>query len=450
MKKFIISLAAVVLMLLSCNQQQPEVEFGLSESQIEASTEGGTYSVTVTSATSWFVTIDSGNDWVTISPDKGEGPADVVTITTQPGKEYAMAYITFTSADMSAMLTVVRRGEGAGDGTIQLSQTKLETPAIGGQFEVEVTSEVKWMVDKDVSWLNVTPGVGKGNGKLSIDVAVTDNFAATTGKITVYEVGKKESGVVLEVERSGIAVAQFSVSETKKVIFAPGNLQYNAVQNTFRFAEHQYDYLGKSNEYIDQYYNGWIDLFGWGTSGYDDKYPYLCSEESEDYFYGSDIAGTDYDWGQYNAIEHEAYAGTEKGFWRTPTKDEVEYLMKQKIDNFEAGGVRVTDMNNESFLIILPDGLDLSNELTIAPNTLKDYTKEQLLYVQSQGAVILPLMSGFRSGTTFSNAEGGAYWTATLKKDFIRTAYIFYPGKGSILELVVSNGCAVRLVHDVE
>jgi len=449
MKKFIFSLAAVVLMLLSCNQQQPEVEFGLSESQIEASTEGGEYPLTVTCPTSWTATIDSGEDWVSLSQTEGNGSADIV-ITTQAGKKYAICYMTFTTGEESIMLTVIRRGEGAGDGTIQLSETKLEAPAIGGQYEVEITTEVKWMVDKDVSWLNVTPGVGKGNGKLSIDVAITDNFTATTGKITVYEVGKKESGVVLEVERSGIAVAQFSVSETKKVIFAPGNLQYNAVQNTFRFAEHQYDNLGKSNEYIDQYYNGWIDLFGWGTSGYDDKYPYLCSEESEDYFYGSDIAGTDYDWGQYNAIEHEAYAGTEKGFWRTPTKDEVEYLMKQKIDNFEAGGVRVTDMNNVSFLIILPDGLDLSNELTIAPNTLKDYTKEQLLYVQSQGAVILPLLSGYRSGTKTNNSDGLVYWTATLKNNYIRTAYIFHPGMGSIFELIVSNGCAVRLVHDVE
>ena len=79
----------------------------------------------------------------------------------------------------------------------------------------------------------------------------------------------------------------FSVSANKKVMFSPGNLQFNAMKGThqcadgtsqkgtWRFAEHQWDYVGDaengtvyengtkcSNTQINATYNGWIDLFG--------------------------------------------------------------------------------------------------------------------------------------------------------------------------------------------
>ena len=76
----------------------------------------------------------------------------------------------------------------------------------------------------------------------------------------------------------------FSVSDTKQVQFSQGNLQYQASTNTWRFAENQWDYvgtqipdqyghaggtvIGSDNSNISQTYSGWIDLFGWGTSGW--------------------------------------------------------------------------------------------------------------------------------------------------------------------------------------
>ena len=87
----------------------------------------------------------------------------------------------------------------------------------------------------------------------------------------------------------------FSVSATKQVHFSQGNLQYQASTNTWRFAEHQYDYVGtqtadycgfyggnvsgSDNRNISSTYNGWIDLFGWGTG----SNPTLSSTSFEDY-----------------------------------------------------------------------------------------------------------------------------------------------------------------------
>ena len=57
----------------------------------------------------------------------------------------------------------------------------------------------------------------------------------------------------------------FSVSATKAVTFSPGNLQYHPANDEWRFAPSQLDYIGDDNANISETYNGWIDLFGWGT-----------------------------------------------------------------------------------------------------------------------------------------------------------------------------------------
>ncbi|MBO4575358.1 MAG: PEGA domain-containing protein, partial [Bacteroidales bacterium] len=95
----------------------------------------------------------------------------------------------------------------------------------------------------------------------------------------------------------------FSVSSSKKVQFSKGNLQYQASTKTWRFAEHQWDVIGEANKNISSSYSGWIDLFGWGTSGYNGKNPWMISTTSTDYGNGErDIAGTNYDWGVNNTI----------------------------------------------------------------------------------------------------------------------------------------------------
>lgn len=98
--------------------------------------------------------------------------------------------------------------------------------------------------------------------------------------------------------------SQFSVSAITKIDFAPANLQYNCTQHIWRFAEHSYDVIGANNANISDSYNGWIDLFGYGTSGVNYS-PTLHSTNNADYASG-DISNTDNDWG-VNVIESYDY-----------------------------------------------------------------------------------------------------------------------------------------------
>ena len=123
----------------------------------------------------------------------------------------------------------------------------------------------------------------------------------------------------------GAINARFSIGDTTTVVFAQGNLQYQASTNTWRFASNQYDVLGVSNEQVDTLYSGWIDLFGWGTSGYEGLMPYTIVDTNR--FYGiadQDICRTNYDWGVFNTISN---GGDKKGVWRTMSYEEWRQCM---------------------------------------------------------------------------------------------------------------------------
>jgi hypothetical protein len=91
----------------------------------------------------------------------------------------------------------------------------------------------------------------------------------------------------------------FTVRQGKKVVIAPGNLQYKKGAG-YRFAVNQYDIIGSDNENISDTYDGYIDLFGWGTG----DNPLKCDADSAEYSSFNDW-GDYYDGGWYtpNALE---------------------------------------------------------------------------------------------------------------------------------------------------
>ena len=159
----------------------------------------------------------------------------------------------------------------------------------------------------------------------------------------------------------------FSVSDTKRVLFAPGNLQYQASTDTWRFAEHQYDWVGASylnndnetihygtvyeggvkcsNDFISPTYSGWIDFFGPGTWTGNNPNPTNVSGNPLDYswddadFTKDDQVGPGYD-------------------WYTLTRQEWGYLIHR--DDYKWAFVQLQDEDNGNAVImdcvvILPD-----------------------------------------------------------------------------------------------
>lgn len=241
----------------------------------------------------------------------------------------------------------------------------------------------------------------------------------------------------------------FSISPANRIAFSSGNLQYKASTDTWRFAEHQWDIVGTANANISATDTLWIDLFGYGTSGYNNHPPYTYSTYFSAYP-STTIAASYYDWGLYNAISN---GGDSAGLWRTLSNSEWGYILSGRTD---ASSLRaLATVNGMPGLILLPDswsGISGINIITTAYSyTSNSYNASQWAQLEAAGAVFLPA-AGYREGVTLYNVgTKGRYYSATIYSQDNSYAQIMY---FNTLGIDTSRdyrdyGSSVRLVHDL-
>lgn len=283
-----------------------------------------------------------------------------------------------------------------------------------------------------------------------------------------------------------------------RVRFAPGNLQYQASTGTWRFAKHQYDAIGNNagnNDFGDTRSTQaeWIDLFGWGTSGwnggyvtttnYYQPYDYLGTGSSTyGYYYGPSTGSAwspttqnltgDYasrDWGVYNAIFN---GGNVKNRWRTLTGGggaEWEYLMSTRsastvsgIPNARYLKAKVAGVNGYIVFpdeFVLPDGISITcdhinlNSYLAWSSVTSNLSSSEWQKMEVAGAIFLPC-TGYRSysnnNPSFTD-NAGYYWSSSVYNT--ANAYLIQLATTSP-SFTASNakrmGCSVRLVRDVQ
>ncbi|MBR1564626.1 MAG: BACON domain-containing protein [Paludibacteraceae bacterium] len=320
--------------------------------------------------------------------------------------------------------------------------TSISAPKNGHEYTLLVSADTKWSVNSDVAWLSYTPGVGKNNGTIKLTVAPSTTPNVTTGTITIteYGTGNTEHKATCVVTREGMDYDSkmcFSVSDTTKVIFAPGNLQYQASTGTWRFAEHQWDIIGDDNKNISDSYDGWIDLFGWGTG----NNPTLTSTSISKY-------STFTDWG----VNPVSNGGNTANKWRTPKADEWRYLLNKR--NNAKSLMSSATVNGIHGCIFLPDNY-FSNTIRFTPNapdwSTNDYSVEQWQELEDLGAVFLP-NTGYRSGTgMFAITNLACYWSSKLAGNDLANVLIIQNGKTVATGgNPPCNGNPVRLVQVVK
>lgn len=259
---------------------------------------------------------------------------------------------------------------------------------------------------------------------------------------------------------AGAINGKFTVNSSgSKVYFSQGNLQYRASTDTWRFAINQYDYIGSANSNISSSYSGWIDLFGWGTSGWNCGNTYYRpwdSNNSNGSLYGPpgqyNLTGSyaNSDWGYYNAISN---GGNMTHQWRTLTHEEWVYILNTR--NTSSGiryvKAQVAGVNG---LILLPDdwsstyySLSNINNSYVSFNSNVINSSSWANSLQTHGAVFLPT-AGYRNGTTVNGtSEYGHYWSASFSDNEL--AYTMYIDQILISPDMEYNrrlGYSVRLV----
>ena len=233
----------------------------------------------------------------------------------------------------------------------------------------------------------------------------------------------------------------FSVSSSKQVYFSPGNLQYHPANKKWRFAERQTDYIGKANGNISATYNGWIDLFGWGTGN-------VPTKSNIDYSYYQTFV----DWGT-NKIGNDA-----PNTWRTLTYDEWNYLLNNRNNASSLYGV--AQVNGVNGLIFLPDNWKCPSGVTFKSGFHSSYgvdyyaayqtfTAEQWAKFEAAGAIFLPA-AGYRNGWDVGGVQNyGEYWSATEFNSRF-AYYLYFDSDGANVDyLNRGSGRCVRLVKDL-
>ncbi len=286
---------------------------------------------------------------------------------------------------------------------------------------------------------------------------------------------------IVVVDKGALVVASYKVSDSKSVYFSQGNLQFNVAQGThatadggtaqgtWRFAENQYDYIGDANSNVSSVYDGWVDLFGWGTSGWNSGAtayrPWSTSTSYADYYPGGSSSNslTDTyakaDWGVYNAISN---GGGEPNKWRTLTTSEWQYLFQN--NKWTLGYIKDGGNSYLCFMLIpesfaAPEGTPVTVLSTSTISTYKVelkvpetniYTSEQFASLEQLGVVVLPC-GGVRNGTAVNSVGScGLYWSSSAYGADYAYAFYFYPAGVCSNDYYYRDlGWSVRLVQDL-
>lgn len=360
------------------------------------------------------------------------------------------------------------------------SNPRTITVNANGQYEAIFAQKSTFTIT--VASNNTSWGTVSGGGTYKEGTSVTLTATAAKG----YNFIKWSDGnttnprtIIVEANASYTATFErntlFSVSSNQKVEFSPGNLQWSAknggstatthtvagngtAAGTWRFAPNQWDVIGSANSNVSSTYTGWIDLFGWGTSGYNNKYPYMTSTIETDYGNGANnIANTNYDWGVYNAIYNPKTRTTDApGTWRTLTHPEWFCLLNSRNTT---SGIRYAKaiVNGVEGLIIVPDGWSKST-YTLNNTNISDalfssnvITVAQWTTLEAAGCIFLPA-AGQRSGTSV-NMVGvrGDYWSSNYNSS--NYAYYLIFSENHFYPSYTGNrdyGRSIRLVRNAE
>lgn len=377
---------------------------------------------------------------------------------------------------------------GFASATLNIKSGNLESKVINEITLSDVTSDNTYYMALIPGTQTLTFSQEHDNGEVS---QVIDDYMAITKleehnvlENKIYALSNGDAVPVVLGSLAGALPKKFAVGSGKYVYFSNGNLQWSAMnggnsstthdvrqvnqnspygnEGTWRFAEHQYDYVGDNtngNVYIDNGgtkccnvsiasdYRGWIDLFGWATSGWNNGNTYYMPYSKGDnnntgygYGPGQNLTGikANADWGIFNAISNGGdtpYSG-----WRTLTTDEWNYLK----NNASKGYGTVNDVRGYIFLPnnwVLPSGLSFTNNAS--SYATNKYTVSQWSQMEANGAVFLPA-GGYRAGGIY-DLHRGLYWSTTSGTN----SFEF----GSSLQTThyqVFLGFNVRLVHDVK
>ena len=390
--------------------------------------------------------------------------AQDVTITLRPG----CTWISYPNAETMNVATALG------------GFVPMEGDVIKSQFSQTVYSNGRWRG----SLQQFTPGLGY-------------MYYSNRTEAVSFVFGAESSGPDPSTVPTGAINGKFTINaDGDQVYFSQGNLQYRASTNTWRFAENQWEYVGSANTNISSTYSGWIDLFGWATSGYHNPNdalninyePWSTSVATLNttynyYGYGPSTnlgaldlidSSANYDWGVYNAISN---GGNQvNSGWRTLTDAEWRYVINTRntLWGIRYAKAKINDING---VILLPDdwspavymlySTDIAN---VSYNVNMISIDDWVNVLEPHGAIFLPAACNRTASNSNPDCANyinpylinyeGHYWSSTHYNSGTYNSQnswcLIFRSETTLSNFIgVSSdmrrtGCSVRLVRDVQ
>ncbi len=332
-----------------------------------------------------------------------------------------------------------------------ISSTSVSTSGMTKVFSGSVTQQTGW-----TEMAFTVPYVWNGMSNLLVTVAT--NHGSWSSNSTYWQVNYPGFTCSAYKFNDGNAYDP-SLTYSMSTNTSRLNTRFNGKGGvTWRFAENQWDVVGEGNANISESYTGWIDLFGWGTSGHSHGancyQPWSTSTTDSDYqAYGdasynlNDQTG-EADWGCNPIIN----GGDQPNQWRTLTINEWYYMINTRNTTSGKRYAKAT-VNGVSGLILLPDDWKTSYYTLNSTNngsanyTSNSITASQWSTLEQHGAVFLPA-AGYRNGTTVSTVGSyGYYWTTSCSgSSYAYNVLISSTNLDANSYIYRSRGRSVRLV----
>ncbi len=380
------------------------------------------------------------------------------------GNSLSISRITLTAS--SAKLS------GPTTASIQNGQSLLGTMDDEAEHDVSLVFSTPEEINSTPSDYYIAVPEFPDNDEVSIIIHTSDGKFFPLIKSNVNLLHNSIASLSITIDQLQTPHHAFSIDNARQVHFSKGNLQYttqgthatadnNNTTGTFRFAKHQYDIIGANNSNIsDPNYTGWIDLFGWATSGYRGKAPTKTETTYSSYYYSNDIdIINQYDWGQYNTIGNGQY-----GTWRTLRSTEWTYLLGTRTGILGSTDARFAEVkvNGINGVMLFPDNFSWPTTSIEQPGTYNNYhsawnninySPAKWAILETAGIIFLPA-AGYRDGTNISYVNDAAYyWSSSKSSTKGNAVNIMFDNQRASFNggsFDVHYGFSVRLVQDCQ
>ncbi|GHT19815.1 hypothetical protein AGMMS4957_04940 [Bacteroidia bacterium] len=194
------------------------------KADIEATATAASYSIAITSNSTWGVSSDVG--WCTLSTASGTDNRTItVNVAANTIASTRKATITFTAGTVTKTIPVT---QAAANATLSINKTDIPATVAAASYLIDVTSNSTWTVSSDAGWCTLTtvPNPGTGNGKIMVNVAENTTASTRSATITVTAgtitkkviVTQQAPNAILTIDKTSIAAtvaaASYSIAVT--------------------------------------------------------------------------------------------------------------------------------------------------------------------------------------------------------------------------------------------